>query len=198
MLYISSDRIHASCSSASRTTASTSSLGITPPVGFAGELSTMSLGARSRTKAASFAMSKDAPSGRSGAATGTPPATSIMARYVGNPGSGYTTVSPGLTSASVGKNKPGFAPGPTTISSGRTSTSLVSETCAAMASRNEGAPSGAAYLVLPPRMAPTPASTTCSGVANPGCPISRWTISRPSRSNAVALASTAYAPSFCR
>ena len=26
-----------------------------------------------------------------------------MARYVGNPGSGYTTVSPGLTSASVGK-----------------------------------------------------------------------------------------------
>ena len=53
-------------------------------------------------------------------------------------------------------------------------------------------------MVLPPRMASTPASTMCSGVANPGWPISRWTISRPSRSNAVALASTAYAPSFCR
>ena len=158
----------------------------------------MSRGFRERTKSANAAMSKDAPSGRSGAGAGIPPATSIMARYVGNPGSGYTTVSPGLTSASVGKNKPGFAPGPTTTSSGLTATPLVSETCAAMASRNEGAPSGAAYLVLPPRMASTPASTMCVGVANPGWPISRWTISRPSRSNAVALASTAYAPSFCR
>jgi hypothetical protein len=70
----------------------------------------------------------------------------------------------------VGKNKPGFAPGPTTTSSGRTSTFLVVETCAAMASRNEGAPSGAAYLVLPPRMATDARLDDVFGRGEPGLP----------------------------
>ena len=51
-------------------------------------------------------------------------------------------------------------------------------------------------MVLPPRMASTPASTTCGGDGNPGWPISRWTMSRPFASRAFAAANTAYAPSF--
>ena len=142
-------------------------------------------------------MSKDAPSGRSGTGTGVAPATSIMARYVGKPGSGYITSSPGCTSARVGKKRPGLAPGPTTTCAGEVATPRVRVTYSAMARLRFGMPDGLEYLVLPPVMASTPASTTCAGDGNPGWPISRWTMSLPFASRAFAAANTAYAPSFC-
>ena len=60
---------------------------MTPPVGFAGEFSTTSL-VFADILERNASMSKDAPSGRSGTGTGVAPATSIIALYVGKPGSG--------------------------------------------------------------------------------------------------------------
>src|SRR5439155_11440186 len=89
----------------------------------------------------------------------------------------------------------GFAPGVTTTSSGENGTPRVSATCLAIASRSSGSPADGPQCVAPASSARLAASLMCAGVSKSGSPISRWTISRPARSSALARASTSNADS---
>ena len=77
---------------------------------------------------------------RSGTGTGVAPANAVIDSYIGNPGSGYSTSSPGPASAMMVKNMIGLAPGVTTTRSGEVRSRPVRSRNAATDSRRAGIP----------------------------------------------------------
>ena len=130
-----------------------------------------------------------------GSGTGTPSANFMQLSYIGNPGLGYITSSPGLTRVSIVKNMVGFPPGTIAIFSKSASTFLYFFAYSATVFLSSLYPNVGPYPVYPCAIALSAASIIFEGVWKSGWPISRCITSIPFSSKAFAFERMAKADS---